>query len=410
MARKSRRKQGPRKNAAPGKPYPEFPLTPHRSGRWRKIYKGKPYWFGRVEDGHADAFKAYEHAWPYIIAGKPVPPMPGGDPSIVADYQTLGDSIDVFLESARDKCSMGEMSPEQLTSYAQTAKLLTKAIDRNRDIDSIGPDDFRIMRRELAKGRKLQTLKNHVTRARTMFNWIAASDMMQAQLVFGPDFTTPKKIHLSKEKANSVDKAYTVAEARKLLKKASGQMRAMLLLALNAGYKNTDLSNLDREDLDFKGKLLDVPRHKTGRPRRAALWPETLEALREVIEAEDKRRAAGGKVDADAVDAVFVTKYGKRWRRFRATDDMRPAGTDAITGEFGKLLTKAGIKRDGRGISGLRHTYRRASDTQADRPAADYAMGHEPEDMRGVYVPPESIEVKRTRAVSRHIRKKLLGK
>jgi hypothetical protein len=32
----------------PPKPYPEFPLTANPSWRWRKIHRGKSYYFGPV--------------------------------------------------------------------------------------------------------------------------------------------------------------------------------------------------------------------------------------------------------------------------------------------------------------------------------------------------------------------------
>ena len=37
----------------PSKPYPQFPLTPHPSGRWCKKIRGKLHYFGKIDDPDA---------------------------------------------------------------------------------------------------------------------------------------------------------------------------------------------------------------------------------------------------------------------------------------------------------------------------------------------------------------------
>lgn len=53
-------KPRPRKNAAEGKPYPEYPLPPHPSGRWRKIHRGTAHYFGELADWEG-ALERYKH-------------------------------------------------------------------------------------------------------------------------------------------------------------------------------------------------------------------------------------------------------------------------------------------------------------------------------------------------------------
>ncbi len=47
------------------KPYPDFPLTPHPSGRWCKKIRGKLVYFGKIDD-LAAAPEKFNREWPYL--------------------------------------------------------------------------------------------------------------------------------------------------------------------------------------------------------------------------------------------------------------------------------------------------------------------------------------------------------
>jgi hypothetical protein len=59
----------------PQKPYPDFPLFPHATGRWSKKIRQKFHYFGKIADD-PDGEKALEQLnreWPYLKDGRTPP-------------------------------------------------------------------------------------------------------------------------------------------------------------------------------------------------------------------------------------------------------------------------------------------------------------------------------------------------
>jgi integrase len=110
---------------------------------------------------------------------------------------------------------------------------------------------------------------------------------------------------------------------------------------------------------------VDFPRPKTAIDRRAFLWPETIQAVREVL--AHRPRA---KDPADA-DLVFLNTRGAPW--ITVGEKGR---SDNVTYQFCQLLKKAGLHRPGLGFSCLRHTSWTQVDVLPDKVAIDLVMGH----------------------------------
>ena len=166
----------------------------------------------------------------------------------------------------------------------------------------------------------------------------------------------------------------------------------MILLGINCGFGNADCGNLPLSPLDLDRGMIDFPRPKTGIPRRCALWPQTVAAIREALARRPKP-----KRPQDA-GLVFLTKYGYAWSK---EDNAGP-----VTQEMRKLLNRLGINGH-RNFYTLRHTFRTIADEAKDQPAADYIMGHEVPHMSSVYR--ETISDERLRAVADHVRRWLFG-
>src|SRR4051812_17675148 len=97
----------PRPAKPPKKPYPDFPLTPHASGKWQKKILGKIHYFGawatrvnglltRVEgDGWKGALEAYRAVADDLHAGR----IPRANPE---GGLTVADLCNRFL-TAKDR-------------------------------------------------------------------------------------------------------------------------------------------------------------------------------------------------------------------------------------------------------------------------------------------------------------------
>ncbi len=434
----------------PAKPYDGFPLFPHATGRWAKKIRGKFVFFGPWEDpfGALDRYTSQRdqlHAG-LVPRGTPSPPaevaaragsastsvrasspahavLNGGDAGAAqkrpgrkaappaglsaavrdaAEALTLRDLANRFLSAKQRRMEAGEMSPRSFNDLFHTAGLLLSGLGKDRRADDITQADFGKLRMHLAKGRGPISLGAHIQRIRSVFKFAFEAGLMERPMRFGPEFEKPTRKAVRQARNERPNRMFEPAEIKTLLTSAGVQMRAMILLGLNAGLGNTDLSSLPRAALDLKRGFVDFPRPKTQIPRRAPLWTETVDALRQALEARPKPKDPGTE------DLVFVTKYGRAWVRNtapgpRSKGKAPTIAVDSIGLEFGKIARQTGLAKPGRSFYAMRHTFRTIADEVRDRPAIDMVMGHQDgNDIATHYV--EKISDERLRKVTEHVR------
>jgi integrase len=253
------------------------------------------------------------------------------------------------------------MTPRQAMEYRSVVDLLVKAFGRSKPIAELKPDDFARLR----AGWKFGTVRtgNLVAWVKAVFNRAERNGVIDRAPKFGDGFAKPVRAAVLKERAERGEKYFTPEECRKLIGAASPVLRSMVLLGINCGFANTDLCELLRTQVDLAGGWVTFRRGKTGFPRRARLWPETLAALAEAYAV----RPAPEK--ADHSDRVFLTKFGN------------PFGSDgqasAINQEFTKLKEATGLdNQKGRGFGTFRHVFVTHADNAGDKSAARYIAGH----------------------------------
>jgi integrase len=375
----------------PNKPYPEFPLFPHATKRWAKKIRGSLHYFGPWSDPDV-ALKKYMEQKDALHAGR--------KPREVSTGVTVKELVNAYLNHKKSLQEAGELSPRTFQNCKEVGDLLIDRFGKSRLVIDLRQDDFADIRKYMSKKWGPVRLGDFVQRIRCVFKYAFDAELIESPIRFGPGFARPTKKTLRLARAKRGIKMFEANELRALidgslmeregepeLVKPTPTLRAMILLGINCGYGNTDCGTLPLSALDLKNGWINYHRPKTGITRRNPLWPETVEALNDVL-AERKQ-----PTDPAHVELVFITyKFGS----YHKPDDRNP-----ISAEMRKLLNalRIGGKRN---FYALRHTFETIGGEAKDQVAVDALMGHVREDMASVYR--ERISDERLKAVSDHVR------
>jgi integrase len=432
----ARPKKGKRKAKAPRKPKkprPDFPLFANGNGYWSKKCKGKVVNFGRwarvvdgvltpvdYDQGWIDAERTYNLRYADVVAGRVRGTVVSDDPSSRSDGDvTMGVLRDRFLTAKSDALDAGDIVPRSYFDYKATMLMLIQQFGEHRRVDDLTPADFENLKRYMTRDRDWGPSKrgNEITRVKMVFKFAYDSELIDSPIRFGQSFKKPPKRLMRQHRQEGGKKLFTREEILSLLdgktvtekakkKKLAGAtpaLRAMILLGINCGFGNSDVSSLQRSAIDFKKGWIDYPRPKTGVDRRCKLWPETIAALQAAIAERPKPN-----LPADD-DCVFLTqKGGNRWVRIEVGKSGGMVQCNCVSQEFKKLLQRLDINgRRGLGFYSLRHTFRTIADATKDFPAVRFIMGHADSSIDDAYR--EEIDDSRLEAVVQHVRAWLFG-
>lgn len=385
----------PKNTTKPTKP-DGFPLFPHRNGQWAKKIRGKMWYFGPWKDPDA-AVARLDREFDLINAGVN-PGLHGA--SGASERYSVREVVGLFLDSKARAAKSGELSPRTLHDYHLTARRVV-AFFGAAVVEDLTPGDFQRLRDSLPGGWSLKSVANEIRQARMIFKYAAEEQLIGQPLNFGSAFREPRRDALRKKaiakKREHGLLMFEAGEVRQILAASDQTWRAMVLLAMNCGYGNTDLSELPVSVIDLDAGWIDYERSKTATERRCKLWPETSEAVKAV---QAKRRQPQSDEDSDI---LFLTKYGNRYVRQSSNGTF----LNAISGQFGKTLRSQGLKRLGLNFYSLRRTFATVGAETGLQVAVNFIMGHVDGSIPGVYrqrVSDDQIE-----AVTDHVHGWLFG-
>lgn len=220
--------------------------------------------------------------------------------SVKVGQLNLKDAQDLFRTFKEGERDRGLISPQRLA---------TLRIGVSKTVDKLGPttplseigatelqglvDHWRSRPKSEKTGEAISIdySETLITNAQTFFNWAGKAKIgYTLPAEFADIFSAPKKI---KPKNNAERKAQFNAKRKnkvevidvptlaKFYKAADAELRAWILIALNAAFRQGDISALRTYNLVKKGNrtFLDYDREKTDVEAFALLWPETAAAI-----------------------------------------------------------------------------------------------------------------------------------
>jgi hypothetical protein len=220
----------------PSKPYADFPLFPHATGRWAKKVRGKLHYFGKVDDdptGQA-ALDRWLEVKDELLAGRKPRPKPEG--------LTVKDLCNRFLTTKSSLSATGEIRERTFYEYNATCVRIAETIGRNRLVNDLTPADFEHLRTVLAVGRGPVALGNEINRVRMVFKYGEDQGLIERPVLYGQSFRRPSRKTLRLARAANGKRMFEATELRTILGAAKEPLRTMVLLAANCGYGQTDIS------------------------------------------------------------------------------------------------------------------------------------------------------------------------
>ncbi len=369
-------------------------LTPRKSdGRWCKHYKTTSgewrWWYFRGTE--QEALDEWNRVKPDLLAGREPDAAPS-DPNAVVTVAKLANA---FLHHKKQLLDSHELSPRTWQGYEAVGKMLVDQLGRHTPAGKLKQHDFQRLRAHLASKYGPVALSNRIQVVRMIFKYGVDSEMLATPAKFGVEFNKPsaKTLRLARERKGRQD--YTPEQIQSLIKAADPHMKAMILLAINGGLGNTDIALLRPDLFDLDNGWLNYCREKTGMPRRIPLWPETVAAVRKVMES---RRASKNPAEANL---LFIGARG--------TSYVNHTGGHRVAAEFARLRDEVGIK--GRVFYDFRRTFQTVADNRSrDRDGVKAIMGHAPAsgDMSAVYR--QNFDDDRLRSIVDHVHEWLYAK
>jgi integrase len=264
----------------------------------------------------------------------------------INEEKAIGARINDWLRSKEILVEAKKLSPRQYDLLVRSLKRLESFVGSSLPIDQVKGDCWQgfyddLMKRVNADEFKVRSAQIFFTNCRSF---------LRNQIEWG---ALPPLLNLnSKDFQFEIDhpdpETFEIEELHQLLRKARGQLRLHIYLALNCGMTQVDIGNLHPREVDLDKKLQSgTIKRKRSKTRSYdnvpmvthPLWKETVEELKKYQKTRD-------------ADHFLLNRDGKPW--WYETGTAKTSKKDGVSTNFKRLMNE--LKFTKRSFKSLRKT------------------------------------------------------
>jgi hypothetical protein len=267
--------------------------------------------------------------WPQERSGAAGTAIGGGteEREVNASDVTLEDAVKIYIAEQESRVLAARVSDRHAEACRHRLSRMLAFMGPKRRVCDIGQDDLmRLVNHFVSRPNALDangrdfdpprpiaiaTVAMLVKAAKYFFEWLSEHDAIEWEKpkrfrqIFRIDrggmLTEAERERRYSEVVSREVRHFTMDDLGRLYKIADGRIRAFILLALNCGFTQRDLSELRVFEvyLDAPVPYIHRERSKTGVEARWELWPETVEAIRREM------------AEPNPLKRVFLTERGE---------------------------------------------------------------------------------------------------
>ena len=245
---------------------------------------------------------------------------------------TLGGHMQRYLDLARARHRAGDLSASEVDLTRLCLAHFIAYIGPGNVPDSITSARWEgywlQLLGEMGNGISAEYCRKRFRHAKSFISWLTENGAGVAPPNFG------SRRHRFAGPARAI-RVFSAAEARALVDRAPGQLRLHLLLMINCGFTQVDISGLQDGEVGWESGRITRRRSKTRHHAHTPtvgypLWAETFALLR-------RHRAETG-------DRVLTTASGAHWVRTSLRPDGKLSKSDSINSNYRHLAPKHPLK------------------------------------------------------------------